>query len=64
VLLLLLLLAPFVIKAGATVTWTNKDDEPHTALSDVHPRMVDTIRVEPRAAGCRRTPTPAHRAGL
>ena len=25
---------PLTIKAGSTVTWTNKDDEPHTAVSD------------------------------
>jgi plastocyanin len=23
--------------AGATVTWTNKDDEPHTVVSDTAP---------------------------
>jgi len=25
---------PVTIKAGSTVTWTNMDDEPHTAVSD------------------------------
>ncbi len=25
---------PLTIKAGSTVTWTNMDDEPHTAVSD------------------------------
>jgi plastocyanin len=25
---------PLTVKAGATVTWTNMDDEPHTAVSD------------------------------
>jgi plastocyanin len=25
---------PLMVKAGSTVTWTNKDDEPHTAVSD------------------------------
>jgi plastocyanin len=25
---------PLTIKAGSTVTWTNRDDEPHTAVSD------------------------------
>jgi plastocyanin len=26
---------PLTIKAGSTVTWTNTDDEPHTAVSDM-----------------------------
>ena len=26
--------SPLTIKAGSTVTWTNKDDEPHTVVSD------------------------------
>jgi plastocyanin len=25
---------PLTVKAGATVTWTNMDDEPHTVVSD------------------------------
>jgi plastocyanin len=25
---------PLTVKAGSTVTWTNMDDEPHTAVSD------------------------------
>jgi plastocyanin len=25
---------PLTVKAGSTVTWTNKDDEPHTVVSD------------------------------
>ena len=25
---------PLMVKAGSTVTWTNMDDEPHTAVSD------------------------------
>jgi plastocyanin len=25
---------PLTVKAGTTVTWTNMDDEPHTAVSD------------------------------
>ncbi len=25
---------PLTVKAGATVTWTNKDDEPHNVVSD------------------------------
>ena len=25
---------PLTVKAGATVTWTNKDEEPHTVISD------------------------------
>ncbi len=25
---------PLMVKAGTTVTWTNMDDEPHTAVSD------------------------------
>src|SRR5260221_14416688 len=25
---------PLTVKAGSTVTWTNKDDEPHTVGSD------------------------------
>jgi len=25
---------PVTVKAGATVTWTNMDDEPHTVVSD------------------------------
>lgn len=25
---------PLVVPAGTTVTWTNMDDEPHTAVSD------------------------------
>jgi plastocyanin len=25
---------PVTVKAGSTVTWTNKDDEPHTVVSD------------------------------
>jgi plastocyanin len=25
---------PLAVKAGATVTWTNMDDEPHTVVSD------------------------------
>jgi plastocyanin len=25
---------PLTVRAGATVTWTNLDDEPHTAVSD------------------------------
>ena len=25
---------PLTIKVGSTVTWTNKDDEPHTVVSD------------------------------
>jgi plastocyanin len=25
---------PLKVKAGTTVTWTNMDDEPHTAVSD------------------------------
>jgi plastocyanin len=25
---------PLMVKAGATVTWTNMDDEPHTVVSD------------------------------
>jgi plastocyanin len=25
---------PLTVKAGATVTWTNKDDEPHSVVSD------------------------------
>jgi plastocyanin len=25
---------PLTVKAGSTVTWTNLDDEPHTAVSD------------------------------
>ena len=25
---------PLTVKAGATVIWTNKDDEPHTVVSD------------------------------
>lgn len=26
--------APLTIKAGTTVTWVNKDDEPHTVVGD------------------------------
>ena len=26
--------AALTVRAGATVTWTNKDDEPHTVVSD------------------------------
>ena len=26
--------ASLTVKAGATVTWTNRDDEPHTVVSD------------------------------
>jgi plastocyanin len=26
---------PLTIKTGSTVTWTNRDDEPHTAVSDI-----------------------------
>jgi plastocyanin len=26
--------SPLTVKAGSTVTWTNKDDEPHTVVSD------------------------------
>jgi plastocyanin len=25
---------PLTVKAGSTVTWTNRDDEPHTVVSD------------------------------
>ena len=25
---------PLTVRAGSTVTWTNKDDEPHTVVSD------------------------------
>jgi plastocyanin len=25
---------PLTVKVGSTVTWTNKDDEPHTVVSD------------------------------
>src|SRR3984893_7155130 len=25
---------PLTVKTGSTVTWTNKDDEPHTVVSD------------------------------
>ena len=25
---------PLTVKSGSTVTWTNKDDEPHTVVSD------------------------------
>jgi len=25
---------PLAVKSGSTVTWTNKDDEPHTVVSD------------------------------
>jgi plastocyanin len=25
---------PLTVQAGSTVTWTNKDDEPHTVVSD------------------------------
>jgi plastocyanin len=25
---------PLTVKAGSTVTWTNKDDEPHNVVSD------------------------------
>jgi plastocyanin len=25
---------PLTVKAGATVTWTNRDDEPHNVVSD------------------------------
>ncbi|HEY3653629.1 MAG TPA: cupredoxin family copper-binding protein [Steroidobacteraceae bacterium] len=26
--------SPLTVKAGSTVTWINKDDEPHTVVSD------------------------------
>jgi len=26
--------APLAVKAGTTVTWVNRDDEPHTVVSD------------------------------
>ncbi len=26
--------SPLTVKVGSTVTWTNMDDEPHTAVSD------------------------------
>jgi plastocyanin len=34
--------AEITVKAGATVTWTNKDDVPHTATSTMKPRTIDS----------------------
>ncbi|WP_347403322.1 cupredoxin family copper-binding protein [Pandoraea sp. LA3] len=31
--------ATLTVKAGATVTWTNRDDEPHTVTSAAMPRV-------------------------
>ena len=34
--------ATIVVPVGATVTWTNRDDVPHTATSAVKPRVFDS----------------------